>query len=112
MIVVHERRATFLPLYVDAAIADLPAPELAVAVLGVHEHDAVGVQQGGQHHLHTIIDTFCCKFQIFFSHIEIFFIVYSTDLLLVLVLEDGHPQAVGAAATELARHHLADSVYS
>ena len=38
--------------------------------------------------------------------------IYSSDLLLVLVLEDGHPQAVGAAATELARHHLADSVYS
>ena len=60
MIDVHERRATFLPLYVDAAIADLPAAQLAVAVLGVHEHDAVGVQQGGQHHLHTIIDTFWC----------------------------------------------------
>ena len=57
MIFVHER-ATFLPLYVDAAIADLPAAELAVAVLGVHEHDAVGVQQGGQHHLQTIIDSF------------------------------------------------------
>ena len=56
MIVVHER-ATFLPLYVDAAIADLPAPELAVAVPGVHEHHAVGVQQIGQHHLHTIIDS-------------------------------------------------------
>ena len=57
MIVAHER-VTFLPLYVDAAIADLPAAQLAVAVLGVHEHDAVGVQQGGQHHLQTIIDSF------------------------------------------------------
>ena len=55
--VAHER-ATFLPLYVDAAITDLPAAQLAVAVLGVHEHDAVGVQQGGQHHLQTIIDSF------------------------------------------------------